>query len=366
MRGKQRTRAESRRCAGRYGPAGVLGLALALLLALAATVTPTPAAAAAGPGNDFRLQRTLPAAALKAETPTLILANDMAAAAQERAAADRRAGIDPRSIDLIVDYQSTRSFSRDRGTPPPPAKPAVETGGGPTPEIVTFGSLTLNLYWLSQDERDWLADLLRRAYPVMVDVYGPPAAPLTITVFRIESLPYAGMYAPLGDVLVVRSFTPDIVIHELLHAFRDDLMSTVPAYEDGMARAAEVAVFSRLGIAFWDSDHTYVYDRMYAAHNQDTLLGSSGAFVTGYGPMALLRYQTAGMAWGKALIADPAVLRSFNEKYNRLAAADPSLRGDLLGQLALLAQVTGQIEGRPGKAWAEAQQPLHPTGGAGL
>ncbi len=368
----------------------------ALLTVLLALTIAVPHSAAAPPASkssppEQRLDRSghtkrvFPQEIMKAGNKRLSLAQALLDTAKAQAAKDKTHGADTAALDLIVDLEGapadleaallieaqTQGAVADVTPSATPSALVAPSGDATFPVTIdgvlaTAGDLTLDLGLLTADDRAWFIDLLGRAYPAMVDVYGPPAAPLTVRVWKNVSLPYQGLYAPAGNLLLVRSLAADVAIHELLHAFRDEAMSTVPAYEEGIVRAAEVTVLDRLGIPSWDSGFSYVYDRMYDSHNADTLLGSTGTFLAGYGPMYLLRYQTAGMAWAQAEIARPGLLREFNTAYVKAVLADPARRDDAAYQASTLASLAGEVEGRSLAEWAPLQRPLAPTGGAGV
>ena len=47
-------------------------------------------------------------------------------------------------------------------------------------------------------------------------------------------------------VYVADSSRPDVLCHEMLHAFRDAYMIRLSSFEEGMVRAAEIEIFNRL------------------------------------------------------------------------------------------------------------------------
>lgn len=358
--------------------AGAALLLAALLIvtgqssAFAARPAQTPASGAHGD----RIVRTFPAGALRSSDPGAALMRDLLAAGVQHAASPLGQGAELRDLDLVVQYAGAPADLDVLLAQEPLAGAAADITGGVGQTVAagatidgtmySSGELTLDLSLVDPSSRPWFADLLARAYPVMAEVYGPPAQPIVVRVWVNAALPYAGLYAPAGNLLLLRELSQDTAVHELLHAFRDDLMSSVPVYEEGIVRAAEVEVLDRLGTTYWDSGHTYVYDRMYSAHNDDTLIGSDGTVIAGYGPMYLLRYQEAGMAWAKAELAQPGFLRAYNQRYVAAAAADPLVPGDGSLQRALFGTAGGTIEATEATIWAGLQHALAPTGGEGV
>lgn len=366
----------------RSGVVFALSILLATMLStgvLATGVRADPTARRQTTERGDRVVKAFPSG-VHTGTARAALARDLLATAVEEAGSARSLGADTEYLDLVVEYTggpvdleallSTESLEQAAADVTGGSALTTVTSDGSAVTVsgtlATMGVLTLDLGLLTAADRTWFVDLLGRAYPVMVDAYGPPAQPLTVRVWKNSFLPYAGLYTPTGNFLLVRELSADAVIHELLHAFRDDVMSTVPVYEEGIVRAAEVLVLDRLAIASWDSGHSYTYDRMYSAHNQDTVLSAYGTIIAGYAPMYLLRYQVAGMAWGKAELAQPGFLRDFNSRYVAAALADALVRGDGTAQRALFAGMAGTIEGAAPGAWVVLQEALTPTGAAGL
>ena len=87
-----------------------------------------------------------------------------------------------------------------------------------------------------------------RMYPILVELYGPPAVSYTVTVVR--DLRYAGsnIFIPSTDeIRMSDSFFPQLFSHELIHAFRNDYLlssdqnwafdPTLSGFEEGFAQA---------------------------------------------------------------------------------------------------------------------------------
>ena len=139
-------------------------------------------------------------------------------------------------------------------------------------------------------------------------------------------------------------------IHEIAHAFHDDLVLRFPHFEEGMARAIEVEVMDQLpSYDYWDRHHSYQYDVYADALDDHRIAATPAAFTSG--PLSLLRYQLAGYAWGKVLIERPGFLAAFNAKLYSDALVDPWVVTDEAKLVANGARQAPLVEGRPFSQW---------------
>jgi hypothetical protein len=228
------------------------------------------------------------------------------------------------------------------------------TRGIETKEITfTFDSPA---YPWTDEELAALQQLVSECYPVMKKVYGPPAFTITVNVRKDPTLStFAGLYNASTNEIVLRNADFDVFIHEGLHAFRDDLVIRVDSYEEGMARAAEVAVLAHFPqYGYWDQNHSYSIDVYYELNNQPGIGPADGSFIYGrFNP--LLRYQQAGYAWGKMLIEDKLFPVKFNAYYYRAALIDPAVSGNVEYLRAIAGKLKPRVERKVFNQWYSGQ-----------
>ena len=210
-------------------------------------------------------------------------------------------------------------------------------------------------YPWSPDEVSRLTSALAQFYPVAKAVYGPPAFDITVNVVKDPTIGYAGVYnRTLNTITLSNGESLDALCHEMIHAFRDEFLAALSAYEEGMTRAAEIEVYDRLGLDNWLSGHDYTYDRYYDALSTSAIGVRDGIYKETSTTFMLLRYQLAGYAWGKATIENPSFLADFNRQYYG-RAADPLVRRDVSALRQIAASVQRTVEGRDFESWYDLQ-----------
>jgi hypothetical protein len=201
----------------------------------------------------------------------------------------------------------------------------------------------------------WTSDI----YPLAKEVYGPPAFSEVLNVRKNSSIGIP-MYwfSEAGNEIILPGADEEFVggfAHELLHAFRHKFIIPNLAFEEGMVRAAEVAVMNRLPeYAYTNRHHSGGIDVFYELNNQPSIAAKGGNFHAGFNP--LLRYQQAGYAWGKCLVEDPAFLRKFNLKYLRFAKRGKGSLSDIGFLSGLARSVKSKVEGLPFDDWFSRQE----------
>src|SRR5262249_37144659 len=127
----------------------------------------------------------------------------------------------------------------------------------------TLASFSANELTFTFDSKDYpwtdaqlavLKNAITDFYPVIKSIYGNPAFSLNINIRQDPTIGYDGLYFPSLNEMVMRSPSRlDVLGHEMVHSFRDDLVITLPSFEEGMTRAAEVELFDRLPqYQYWD------------------------------------------------------------------------------------------------------------------
>jgi hypothetical protein len=204
--------------------------------------------------------------------------------------------------------------------------------------------------------QDWLADFL----PVAIEVYGPPAFDLTVNVRKDPSSSTA-WYAPAWNEIGIRGalYGEAILCHEMMHAFHDDVLLAIGAWEEGMASAATSAVFARL-----DAYHTFPERHggqlsLYELLNRPPLGAFRGAFP--WNLRTSLRYDMADYAWTKPLLEDPAFLATFNAALYAASATRGGAAWTHADQAELRAMARAArptVEGLDFDAWYDRQHVL--------
>ncbi|PYV07799.1 MAG: hypothetical protein DMG07_27555 [Acidobacteria bacterium] len=215
-------------------------------------------------------------------------------------------------------------------------------------------------YPWSAGEMSALLSAQNAFYPVIKDIYGAPAFNITVNVRKDPGITFAGLYYPSFNEIVIRDVSSlDTFCHETIHAFRDDNVTGLGSFEEGMTRAAEVEVFNRLpAYTHWDENHSYTYDVYYEALNQEAIGSPFGNFFAGY-TSVLLRYQLAGYAWGKALLENSRFLRDFNKALYEDTLSDPSTPLTESKLLAIADRVQSKVEATPFAVWYGRQCVFH-------
>lgn len=221
-------------------------------------------------------------------------------------------------------------------------------------------------YPWSAEELNILDIAITDFYPVIESIYGEPAFDITLNVRKDPTITFSGEYSPTLNELVLRDAShPDVLCHEMIHAFRDDSMIRINNYEEGMTRAAEVEVFNRLAAyTFWNENHSYMYDVYYEGLNRQVIGSQSGNFDYA-SPFLLLRYDLAGYAWAKVLFENSNFFVDFNRTLYTEALLDPSVLKDESQLRDIAGHLQPVVEGKPFHAWYEQQgilDPIPPVG----
>lgn len=215
----------------------------------------------------------------------------------------------------------------------------------------------------SPAELQQLQQIVATSYPIIKDVVGSPLFPITVNFRKDPSLPstVAGQFWPGLNEIKIRVLNPDTFIHEMIHAFRDDLVLWDDAFEEGMTRAAEVAVMGRMpaqySVGYFDAGHSYQDDVNYELFKGNHAVGSvAGEFWTDRDPaLVFIRYQLSGYAWAKAYIEDPQFFARFDAALYQASLTNPSVVSDEGALVGLAAGVAPTVESRPFEQWYHEQ-----------
>jgi uncharacterized repeat protein (TIGR01451 family) len=217
------------------------------------------------------------------------------------------------------------------------------------------------------EEVQQLQAALAKLYPVAKQIYGAPAYDLTVNVRKGDASTFTGEYDPaLNEIRLDDATRVDVLAHEMLHAFRDESMVRLSSFEEGMVRAAEIEIFNRLPDLSYPigRNHSYTYDVYYEGLNKPVIGARHGDFYAGY-TSALLRYQLAGYAWGKALLENPLFLSEFNRELFAEAALDALVLSDEPRLVAIAEGIQPTVEGKTFLRWYGQQGVLNTSPAAG-
>lgn len=225
----------------------------------------------------------------------------------------------------------------------------------------TYNSPT---YPWSAAELQQLQQVVATSYPIIKQVIGPPLFPITVNFRKDPTLPstVAGQFWASNNEIVIRVLDPGTFVHELIHAFRDDLVMWDDAFEEGMTRAAEVEVMGRMPASYltdyFDRAHSYPDDVNYEMFNDTPAVGAPGGeFWTDRDPaLTFLRYQLSGYAWAKAYLEDPQFFVRFDAALYQASLTNPSVTSDEGALVRLAAAALPTVETLPFDQWYHAQR----------
>lgn len=191
----------------------------------------------------------------------------------------------------------------------------------------------------------WINDF----YPAAKKIYGNPSVTATVNIVKGQSAAFGNYVLYLRD-----TNRPDEFVHELLHAFRGDFAIENSVFEEGMVRAAEVAIFNQFPeYPYWNRHHGYGIDKYYDLQNDPAISLKNGCIFCGF-PNPLFAYEMAGYAWGKILIERPHFLATFNRIYYERAKKDRSLTGNTDALKKIVGLISPTVENKSfGRWWNE-------------
>ncbi len=211
-----------------------------------------------------------------------------------------------------------------------------------------------------------LQNFLSKIYPLAVEIYGHPYVAGNVNIKKDPLAVPHGEYDYSTNEITIRSINDlTSLCHEVLHAFRDDLIIPFDVFEEGMVRAAEIEIYNRMPEKHpWNEAHSYFYDYYYEALNKNSISTLTNKFPGN--TLILLRYQMSSYAWAKILIEDPGFFTKFNSAYysefSQVLNYD-SLYTDLLN---LVVGLKNSVEDVPTKEWIEKQHIFNITSIPGL
>jgi hypothetical protein len=218
---------------------------------------------------------------------------------------------------------------------------------------LTFTFNSTEYPWTSEELillNQWISDF----YPMTKIIWGNPAFNISVNVRKDPYISYAALYNTYTNEIVLPGvYTSDPFSHELLHAFRDDLIILIQVLDEGTVRAAEIKINNRLNYPHWDKHHSYFLDVYYEFNNQEAVASRDGYIFSGLDP--LLKYQQSGYAWTKPLIEKADFFIEFNRKYYARALADPSISGNVEELKNIAREIKPKVEGKEFDKWYSRQ-----------
>jgi hypothetical protein len=229
----------------------------------------------------------------------------------------------------------------------------------------------------SSEEQSILEDFERGAYAQAVWVYGDPAFTLNqVRVIRDPALsgsseerlggyyvvsdPEAGRPAeihlpPTEDATLMKLQ----FLHMMLYAFHDRALLYYDSWEDGMARAATVAIIKRINPDFDFLFYTdYYLMQLHDLLNQPALGNSTYFPDSGYDGMLIWRMTQAAAAWLKCYTENRDFFRLFNAAYYQAFANDSGVAGNIPALRGICSGAVPTVEGEDFGDWYERHYAL--------
>ena len=244
--------------------------------------------------------------------------------------------------------------------------------------ITGSGTLTFAYSGWSAGDTQLLSAYLTRAYPVLVSLYGKPAAdtPVTIEAAGVMDTVEGGevvIDAATGAVTIrVEPLPADFssgdnshygnnLLQLVLHAFHAPALLGFDAWEEGMARAAALVASLQLDPSYdLTLDGGYMLP-LYESLNQPALAAVSFFPPTGIDQLAIYRLGMAMSAWLKVYTEKPTAFADFNTSYYAAVAVTPTIAGSLAGLRGLMQTAVPMVEDQAFATWYDQQQVLRST-----
>ncbi len=193
----------------------------------------------------------------------------------------------------------------------------------------------------------------------ILKVAGRPMVSANLTVTYDPNTGYAGQYFESTHTIVLGSLSLDVFVHEVMHAIHGPWIINNSTWEEGLARAGEVAVMNLLiaqsypgSDSGFDHHHKYSVDQYYDGTNvPDVAVKDGNIWGLGNPALPLSRYQQGGYAFGKLLIENPKFWINFNQHL----FAQPNGYLTPAQLKTLLASVVSTAEGQGFSAWFARQ-----------
>jgi len=290
-------------------------------------------------------------------------------------------GIPEGSIFYITIYSINGAGMQSNHISTPPIQMNWESLGNSTNSLIVqyanwgydTNGTTIIAGWDSVQINKYV-HFISRMLPIIKEIYGPPSHSNTITLVR--NLYYSGsnvFFPGTNQIHKDDNFNPQLLTHELIHAFRDDVVlsmdsnwnynSKLSGFEEGFAQGASYICMNRY-VQLYPNDTLVNYsspfgssmDWDYDFRNVSNI--TTEDFWSDYGGMALSweRYEMGAAAMRKLHLVDSNMFKNFNTAYysylNNNNDSTPSRK--LISNL--LSSVITQVEGIPTNDWINKQK----------
>ncbi|MFI5054568.1 MAG: fibronectin type III domain-containing protein, partial [Acidimicrobiia bacterium] len=173
------------------------------------------------------------------------------------------------------------------------------------------------------DQIATMTSFYNKMYPILVQLYGPPAVSYTVTIVRDLRFQGTNEFFPSTDeIRMSDSFYPQLFTHELVHAFRNDFIlasdqnwnydATLSGFEEGFAQAVSYEAMNVYvqdypndsivaGNTLWGSTYDWDYDFQNVPELRGTDFWSDGGATLLY----WTKYEMAAAAIRKINIESP-------------------------------------------------------------
>ncbi|MFH1245127.1 MAG: hypothetical protein V1662_01430 [Candidatus Omnitrophota bacterium] len=212
-----------------------------------------------------------------------------------------------------------------------------------------------------------------RMIPIIKDVYGPPSHNFTVTFVKDLAFSGSNIYFPGNNELHTDgSWYPQLLTHELVHAFRDNVMictnqygefdTKLSGFEEGFAQAVSYVCMNKYIELYpddpyvntkemWLSDFDWDYDfqNVEELSTEDFWSSSNGTLIYWY------RYEMAAAGMRKIQIECPDFYRQFNQEWYARLNADHNLFPSRELVVDIISSIVPKIEGVAAEEWINQQ-----------
>ncbi|HYY70598.1 MAG TPA: Ig-like domain-containing protein, partial [Terriglobales bacterium] len=224
------------------------------------------------------------------------------------------------------------------------------------------------------DEMAVMTSFFNNMYPILVQLYGPPAVSYTLTVVRDLRYQRTNEFIPsLNQMRKDDNFYPQLFTHELVHAFRDTYIlsadqnwnfdPTLDGFEEGFAQGVSYDAMNRY-VATYPSDTIVPQNSLWGSSNdwdydfQNMLVLRGTDFWSDSGGTGLywLKYEMAAAAIRKINLESPGFYKAFNQQYYSLINSNPmTVRPTRALVVGIIKGLMQQIEGISADQWINLQ-----------
>ena len=213
-----------------------------------------------------------------------------------------------------------------------------------------------------------------RMLPIITARYGPPAESYTVTIVRDLRYARSNVFIPSTDeIRMDDTFSPQLLTHELLHAYRSDFLlssdalwdydPTLSGFEEAFAQSVSYEAMNQYATTYptdpvvpanglWGSSMEWDYDVQNVPELRGTDFWSDGGGTGIYWN----RYEVGAAAMRKIEIESPGFARRFNaEYYGRLNTAPTTTHPTRALVVDIVASLVPTIEGVAAASWIDQQ-----------